>query len=183
MPSGEIAGEGPVVSIRPEGPADHAAIRAVDDAVFGQPAEGELVDALRRSAVFIPALSLVAEAEGGEIVGHVLFTRLKVVEEAVTHAALALAPMAVLPAWQGLGVGSALVRRGLADARGLGHSVVVVLGHPEYYPRFGFLRASRFDIRPPFDAPDEAFMVLGLRPRALDPVRGVVEYPPEFLAV
>lgn len=172
-----------MVSIRPERSADHAAVRAVNDAAFGQPAEGGLVEALRRSPVFIPELSLVAEAEDGAIVGHVLFTRLKVVEQAVTHAALALAPMAVLPAWQRRGVGSALVRRGLADARDLGHSVVVVLGHPEYYPRFGFLRASRFDIRPPFDAPDEAFLVLALRPGALDPVRGVVEYPPEFLAV
>jgi putative acetyltransferase len=173
----------PDVTIRPERPADHAAIRGVNDAAFGRTAEGMLVDALRRSPAFIPELSLVAEVEDGGIVGHILFTHLKVVGGNGSHPALALAPMAVLPASQRRGVGSALVRRGLADAERLGHRVVVVLGHPDYYPRFGFRPARPFGIESPFDAPEEAFLVLALRSGALDDVRGQVEYPPEFLAV
>jgi hypothetical protein len=72
------------------------------------------------------------------LIGHILFTRLAVADTSVRHCALALAPMAVLPAWQRRGIGSALIHRGLADARELGHKVVIVLGHPGYYPRFGF---------------------------------------------
>jgi len=170
------------LTIRPERPADEAAIRAVNDAAFGRGAEGALVDALRGSAAFVPELSLVAES-GADLIGHVLFTRLQIVEGSVSHPALALAPMAVQPSWQRRGVGSALVRRGLADARELGHGVVVVLGHPAFYPRFGFSPARPLGIRSPFDAPDEAFLVLALRPGALDGVRGEVRYPPEFLEV
>jgi putative acetyltransferase len=168
--------------IRPERPSDHDAIRAVNDAAFGQPAEGELVDALRQTAAFIPELSLVAE-QGTNLIGHILFTSLTVVEERAVHPALALAPMAVVPSWQRRGVGSALVRRGLQDARVLGHAVVIVLGHPHYYPRFGFRPARPLGIRSPFDAPDEAFLALELQPGALQAVHGEVKYPPAFLTV
>jgi CubicO group peptidase (beta-lactamase class C family)/predicted N-acetyltransferase YhbS len=171
------------VAIRSERPADEAAIRAVNEEAFGQAAEGRLVDALRGSPFFIRELSLVAEAAGGGIVGHILFTRLKIVSEDEVHPALALAPMSVRPAWQRQGVGSKLVRRGLVVARDLGHSLVVVLGHPSYYPRFGFRPASGFGVRPPFETSDEAFMALVLRPGNRDEFRGVVEYPPQFLDV
>lgn len=170
----------PGYTIRPERAADRAAIRELNDAAFGQTSEGELVDALRRGSTFIPELSLVAADSAGAIIGHILLTRISVGDGATVHPALALAPMAVLPAHQRRGVGSALVGRGLADARELGHSVVIVLGHSDYYPRFGFRPAARFGIRSPFEAPDEAFMVLSLRPGALDSVSGLVEYPPEF---
>jgi putative acetyltransferase len=174
----------PAVTIRPERAEDRDAIRAVNDAAFAQPAEGTLVDALRRGAAFIPALSLVAvDDRTGAIVGHILFTRLPIVDGAASYPALALAPMAVLPGRQREGIGSALVREGLAAARRLGHRVVVVLGHPEYYPRFGFLPARAYGIECPFDAPDEAFMALGLCEGALDETRGRPEYPREFLEV
>jgi putative acetyltransferase len=171
------------LTIRPERPADQAAIRSVNEAAFGGPAEGALVDALRVTSAFIPELSLVADDDTAGVVGHILFTRLRVVEGDVSRPALALAPMAVAPPRQRRGVGSALVRRGLAEAERLGHGLVIVLGHPDYYPRFGFRPARAFGIRSPFEAPDEAFLVLELRPGVLDGVRGVVEYPPEFLTV
>jgi len=88
--------------------------------------------------------------------------------------------MAVLPPYQKRGIGSALVRRGLENARDLGHRVVIVVGHPEYYPRFGFAPARPLGILAPFEVPSEAFMVLGLQPNALLGVQGQVEYPPEF---
>jgi putative acetyltransferase len=103
-------------------------------------------------------------------------------DEGRSHEALALAPMAVTPDLQRRGIGSALVRRGLDEARRLGHGVVIVLGHPEYYPRFGFTRGSAHGIRPPFEAPDDAFLVLELREGALARVRGEVDYPPELSA-
>lgn len=171
-----------MTTIRPEILADHPAIRRVNQEAFGRDAEAALVDALRRSPTFIPELSLVAEGESG-IVGHILFTRLVVRDGSVTHASLGLAPMAVRPGFQHQGVGSALVRNGLDAARRLGHRVVIVLGHPEYYPRFGFSPAGALGIRPPFDSRPEAFMALGLAPGAIDEIHGLVEYPPEFVEV
>ncbi len=88
--------------------------------------------------------------------------------------------MAVLPQCQNRGIGSALVRRGLEEARTRGHRLVIVVGHPEYYPRFGFIRAQPLGIRPPFEVPVEAFLALELQPEALHGIQGVVEYPPEF---
>jgi putative acetyltransferase len=170
------------VTIRTETPEDADAIHGVTREAFGREAEARLVDALRVGPAFVPELSLVA-VEGLEVVGHVLFTHLTVRDGSVSHPALALAPVSVRPGWQNLGIGSALVRQGLADARELGHRVVIVLGHPRYYPRFGFQPAQPLGILSPFDAAPEAFLVLGLQPGALEGVRGRVEYPPEFLEV
>ena len=170
-----------MTSIRPEAPGDRDPIYHLQCEAFGGEAESRLVDALRESAAFIPELSLVA-VESGEIVGHILFTRLTVEDERVSHPALALAPMGVLPARQNLGIGSALVRRGLEEARRLGHGVVIVLGHPEYYPRFGFRPAGALGIRSPFEAPPEAFLAMELSPGALSDVHGLVRYPPEFFS-
>ena len=100
--------------------------------------------------------------------------------ETAEFASLALAPMAVLPEYQNKGVGSQLVRTGLMQAGSMDHKSVIVLGHPEYYPRFGFAPASRWQIKPPFDVPDEAFMALELKEGALKDVCGVVEYPKAF---
>ncbi|MGH9321531.1 MAG: GNAT family N-acetyltransferase, partial [Vicinamibacteria bacterium] len=148
--------------IRAEEPRDREAIHRVNLEAFGQEEEANLVDALRRSKAFIPELSLVA-VSASDIVGHILFPRIVVKDSAVAHPALALAPMAVLPGFQNRGIGSALVERGLDRALALGDDLVIVVGHSEYYPRFGFVPAGPHGIRLPFPAPPEAFMVRELR--------------------
>jgi putative acetyltransferase len=123
------------VVIRPETSADHEAIRRVNLLAFGQDEEAHLVDVLREGGYV--RLSLVAE-QGGQIVGHILFSDLPIVTGAGTVSSLALAPMAVLPECQNQGIGSALVRRGLEVCREQGHQIVIVVGHPHFYQRFGF---------------------------------------------
>jgi len=170
-----------VVTIRPERPEDHDNVFRVHEEAFGRPNEGRLVQNLRRAPGFISELSLVAL--DGPVVGHILFTRITVRSGTVSHPALALAPMAVLPPFQRRGIGSCLIRQGLEDARAFGHHVVIVLGHPGYYPRFGFVPAEPLGIHAPFAVSGEAFMVLGLQPSALSGLQGEVEYPPEFAEV
>jgi putative acetyltransferase len=165
--------------VRGEQPQDREAIFRVNREAFGRETEARLVDALPRSEAFFPELSLVAVDEGG-VVGHILFTRIQIKTASGPVPALALAPMAVLPGLQRQGIGSALVQRGLEECRRRGEKLVVVLGHPEYYPRFGFVPAGPHGIRAPFPPPPEAFMVLELDPGALEGVSGEVAYPPEF---
>ena len=133
------------------------------------------MDALRDGGY--ARLSLVAE-EGGRVVGHVLFSDLPIVTQAGTLHALALAPVAVLPSRQRQGVGSLLVREGLRLCAEQGHRVVVVLGHPDYYPRFGFSARRAGRLKAPFSG--AAFMALELVPGALAGVTGEVRYPPPF---
>lgn len=168
-----------LLTIRPEQPTDHEQVFEVNQLAFGQPDEARLVQALRRSPAFIPDLSLVA-VENERVVGHLLLSRIAVRSSTTVHDALALAPMAVLPARQRMGIGSSLVKRSLADARHLGHRLVIVVGHPQYYPRFGFIPGEPLDIRLPFDVSPGAFMVFELAPNALAGVRGEVEYAREF---
>ncbi|MGH9900227.1 MAG: GNAT family N-acetyltransferase, partial [Pyrinomonadaceae bacterium] len=166
--------------VRPEGPEDFAAVRRVNEAAFGRPEEADLVDALRAAAR--PLLSLVA-VENNRVVGHILFSPVAIESgesESARSTALGLAPMAVLPEFQNRGVGSALVRRGLEECLRLGFPVVVVVGHPEYYPRFGFAPARPKGLDCEYPVPDEVFMVAELSPGALRGVRGVVKYRPEF---
>ena len=150
------------VRIRAEDPADPPGIRRVLEAAFGQPAEADLVDALRLAAR--PYLSLVAVL-GREIVGHIAFSPVTIGSEPPSDC-IGLAPMGVLPPVQRRGIGSDLVRAGLVECRRTGQSVVVVLGHPAYYPRFGFTPASRAGLRCEYPVPDEHFMVLELLPGA-----------------
>lgn len=168
--------------IRAETPDDAAAIAAVNREAFGQENESRLVESLRSSDAFLPELSRVAVLDG-RIVGHILFTRIAIRTERGQVPALALAPMAVVPEHQRQGIGSALVREGLETARKQGHAIVIVLGHPDYYPRFGFIPAATYGIRPPFEAPSEAFLACALQPGALEGIEGVVEYSPPFDAV
>ena len=163
--------------IRRERSGDAARIRAVNLAAFEGSAEADIVDRLR--AAHAPQLSLVA-AFGSEIVGHILFSEVTVGDERAATG-MGLAPMAVVPRHQNRGVGSALVRRGLEILRGEGCPFVVVLGHPGYYPRFGFVPASRYRIESEYEGvPDEAFMALELAPGGLEGVSGVARYRREF---
>ncbi|HYH64756.1 MAG TPA: N-acetyltransferase [Urbifossiella sp.] len=161
--------------VRDETPADHVAVRGVVRAAFGHDDEADLVDALRAGG-FVRA-AFVAEVNG-EVVGHVLFTRLPVETADGVVETLALAPMAVAPEWQRRGVGSDLIHAALAACRERGHRAVVVLGHVEYYPRFGFSSALAERLRSPFPGPH--FMALELVPGALDGVEGKVCYAPPF---
>lgn len=170
------------LTIRSESATDWEAIARVNELAFARPNEARLVEGLRRSPHFIPELSLVA-ALGDNVVGHILFTRVTVGRDENARAAISLAPMAVLPGHQRRGIGSALVRTGLEEARRLDHDVVIVVGHVDFYPRFGFVPASRAGIKAPFRVHDEAFMVCELRPGALEGMAGEVAYPPEFSKV
>ncbi|HEX8650143.1 MAG TPA: N-acetyltransferase [Pyrinomonadaceae bacterium] len=165
------------MNIRAEKPEDHLAVRQVNEQAFGRPDEAALVDALRKSAD--PHISLVAEV-GGRIIGHIFFSPVVIESEASVSTALGLAPMAVLPELQKQGIGSRLVRRGLDECRKIGHDVVVVLGHPEYYPRFGFVPSTRMGLRCEYPVAEEVFMVVELRAGALAGRTGVVKYHPEF---
>ncbi|MFG2292654.1 GNAT family N-acetyltransferase [Streptomyces sp. NPDC048603] len=160
---------------RPETPADTGAVRAVNLAAFGTPLEADLVDALRTDPSWLPGLSFVAEGPDGTVAAHALLTRCTV--DGVP--ALALAPVAADPAVQRSGAGSAVVRALLEAARERGEALVLVLGHPEYYPRFGFVPASRYGIRAPFEVPDEALMALVLDGSAAVPA-GTIAYPAPF---
>jgi len=164
-------------SIHPERPADRDAVFAVQRAAFGRDDEARLVDRLREAGA--ARISLVAE-RGGELVGHVLFSPVRVRGDGGEREAVGLAPVAVLPAHQRAGIGDALVRAGLEACRAAGHDLVFVLGHPSYYPRFGFERADARGLAWEHAGHEEAFLVLELAPRAWSGGRGVVSYHPEF---
>jgi putative acetyltransferase len=160
-------------TVRAEQPGDAAAIRRVHERAFGRANEAVLVDALRDAGAHV--VSLVAEDDDGAVVGHIVFSRVAVGDGG---GGLGLGPVAVVPERQGLGLGSLLVRRGLAECRRYGHGVVVVLGHPGFYSRFGFVPASTRGLRSEYNAPDDAFLVVELVPGALGELRGLVRYPP-----
>jgi len=168
------------IEIVEELPRHIDAVRRVNDAAFEQPDESQLIDALRHEQAV--TLSLVA-LDGEQVVGHVLFSPGTIDVDARLVDAVALGPMAVLPSHQHRGIGSQLVRRGLERIREQAHRIVFVLGHPTYYPRFGFHRASMFGVRCEYKAPDDAFMIMELRPGALKGVRGIARYHRAFETV
>lgn len=150
---------------------------AFADAEYSDNNEHNLVSRIRKSNVFVPELSLVAtDKDTSKILGHILLSKIKIGEAE----SLALAPVSVLPEYQSKGVGRLLITEALKEAKELGYNSVVVLGHPDYYPKFGFKKASSWGIKAPFEVPDEAFMAIELRDNALDGVSGVVEYPSAF---
>jgi putative acetyltransferase len=163
--------------IRPERPEDASPVRRVNELAFGQPVEADLVERLRQTCT--NSLSLVAE--DATMVGHILFTPVVVESAARRVLGMGLAPMAVVPDRQRQGIGSQLVRRGLDILRERGRPFVVVVGHPAYYPRFGFEPASRHGLASQWEGvPDAAFMVLILDVHAMAGVSGVAKYREEF---
>lgn len=168
------------VLIRPEIAADHAAVRNVNCQAFGGDAEAQLVDAVRAADLAI--VSVVAQLppeQGGEVVGYLLFSPVLIHASTGTVPALSLAPMAVLPEQQRRGIGTQLVAAGLNACRDAGHTAVLVLGHPDYYPRFGFSAALAEHLESPFGGGD-AWMGLELVPGVLQGLAGRVEYSPPF---
>lgn len=166
-----------VITIQQETKVDHKFVFEVHKQAFKREEEAILVDRLRISPAYIPPLSLVAIIDH-HIVGHILFTDIKINKKDV-HA-LALAPLSVLPGFQNQGIGGLLIKEGLSKAASIGYAAVIVLGHEHYYPKFGFVPASKWNIKAPFDVPDNVFMGMELFPGALDGVSGLVEYAPEF---
>lgn len=166
------------ICIRREAPSDQPAIHSVNCLAFGRDDESRLVDALRDGGY--QQISLVAELDG-QVVGHILFSDLPIITPAGLVLVLSLAPMSVLPAFQRRGIGSELVQTGLEACRQQGHRIVVVLGHPEFYPRFGFSSELAGRIESPY-AGGDSWMALELVPQALHDVSGCVEYPPPFSA-
>ncbi len=165
--------------IRRERPEDADAIFEVTFQAFAQDGEARLVNALRSDGDYLRELSFVA-VSGNRIIGHILFPPITIVSEVAETSALALAPLSVHQDFQCLGIGAALVEVGLGECRRLGHRIVIVVGHPAYYPKFGFSPARAFGIHAPFPCPDEAFMALPLAPGALDGIHGTVRYPLAF---
>ena len=167
------------ILIRRETPQDFNAVYQVVKEAFASAEhsdgdEQDLVCRLRKSAAFIPELSLVAETDGN-IIGFIMFTKLKV----GNTVQLALAPLAVLPSFQGNGVGGMLIQKGHQIAQRLSYELSILIGYPDYYARFGYEKATRFGLKSPFDLPEEVFMVRNLTDKPVQ-INGTVEYPKEF---
>jgi putative acetyltransferase len=167
-----------MIEIREERKEDCDAVRIVNDRAFGTPEEGRIINKLRE--VCQETLSLVA-VSGGKIVGHIFFSPVTVDHGDTRVIGMGLAPMAVLPEFQGKGIGSLLVKEGLRRIKETDCPFVIVLGHEHYYPRFGFQRASIYGLKSQWDGvPDEAFMVLVLNKSAAARISGVARYRSEF---
>ncbi|ANM29155.1 GCN5 family acetyltransferase [Acidobacteria bacterium Mor1] len=171
-------------TLRTETEPDHPRVAAIVEAAFrddphGDHTEHHLVARLRKAPGFIPDLSIVAEVDG-QLRGHILLTPIRIVDESREHPSLALAPVSVEPGHQSRGLGGALIEEAHRRALKSGHGSVVLLGHPAYYPRFGYRPAAEFGIVLPFEVPAEYCMAVELRAGALDGVAGTVRYPPEF---
>lgn len=166
------------ITIRKEEEKDYKQIYEVNKLAFQQEYESKLIEKIRKSENFIPELSIVAQIDD-RIVGHILFSKIKIIGDS-EYESLALAPMAVIPEYQKQGIGGKLIKKGLEVAKELGFDSVIVLGHKDYYPKFGFQKASKWNIKCPFEVPDEAFMAIELTEKALEGKAGTVEYPDEF---
>lgn len=162
--------------IRPETTADIAAIHALNEVAFPTNAEAGLVDRLRVLAE--PYIACVAVSDD-KTVGHIAYSPVTIDGDTSVHV-MGLAPMAVAPACQRNGIGSELVEAGICACRDAGVAALVVLGHPEFYPRFGFLPASNFGIGCEYDVPDEVFMAMELTAGSLAGRSGTIRYHPTF---
>ena len=168
-----------MLEIRPESPKEYPEVYNVNLRAFNKHIEPNLVKAIRKSENYIAELSLVA-VFNNKVVGHIMFSTITIETGNGNIPVLSLAPLAVLPDYQNRKIGSELIKKGLEECKRLGFKIVVLVGHPNYYPRFGFVPARSVGLEAPFEVPDEAFMVLELCPGALKNIKGTVKYPPEF---
>jgi putative acetyltransferase len=166
-----------LIEIRGEYPDDVAAVREVNRLAFGQEQESNIVDALRTNGAAL--LSLVATVDG-QVVGHIMFSPLTVAENVK---ALVLGPMAIAPEYQRQGIGTRLIEAGNRKIKDAGYPFIIVVGHAEYYPRFGFRRASEYGIKCEWDVPDEVFMLLVLNEAKMQGASGLAKYRHEFSTV
>ena len=169
------------ILIRKEEEKNYRNIYEVNKLAFGQENESKLVEKIRGGNNFIPELSLVAEIKGRTI-GHILFSKIKIIGSSIFET-LALAPMAVIPEFQRMGIGSELIKKGMEKAKEHGFNSIIVLGHKDYYPKFGLKKASKWNIKCSFEVPDEVFMAIELTEGALKDKAGTVKYPDEFIDV
>lgn len=153
--------------------------KAFEKEEYSDHKEQFLVERLRNSEAFIPELSIVAEIDN-KIVGHILFTKLEIKNDLKSFESLALAPVSVLPEFQGKGIGSKLILYGHEIAKSLDYKSVILLGHQDYYPRFGYELCEKYNIKMPFDVPAENCMVIALTEDGLKDVNGEVVYPKAF---
>lgn len=173
------------VIIRKENSSDHNWVielteKAFESLEISEHNEGKLVDKLRKAPTFIEELSLVAELNG-QVIGHILFTPVVIDKDQHQFQSLVLAPVSVLPEFQKMGIGSQLIIAGHQKARELGFQSVILIGHPEYYPRFGYKTASGWGLKVAMELPsDDVFMAVELTEGALSHVSGMVIFPPEF---
>ncbi|MDQ6421754.1 N-acetyltransferase [Paenibacillus sp. LHD-117] len=169
------------IIIRTETSKDIEQVFDVNRAAFGnRDDEAQLVERIRRSEQFVAQLSIVAERDG-DIIGHLLLSKAEVVDDESRHEVIVLAPIAVLPNVQKLGVGTRLIEEGLKRCKELGYGLVLLIGHPDYYPRFGFRPARSFGLElRQFEVPDDVFMVCELQENALRQIKGELRYPVSF---
>jgi putative acetyltransferase len=166
-----------LINIRSETNRDIDGIYHVNEQAFNRKTEADLVDNLRINKAI--TLSLIAEVEE-KIIGHILFSPVIVQPDQSDYNSVTLAPLAVLPACQHKGIGSQLIRTGLKECRLLGHDFVFLVGHPEYYPRFGFIQAKSKGLKCEFEAPDEAWMLVQLDKKTSIQTGGTVYFRTEF---
>ena len=172
------------VKIRQEKPADYKSVynlieKAFKNDKFSDHREQIIVERLRKSKSYIKEFSIVAEING-EVIGHILLTKIKINSKSKTNESLALAPVSVLPKFQLKGIGGMLINYAHNKAIELGYRSIIVLGHESYYPKFGYKRADVFNIQLPFEAPKENCMAIELVDKGLVGIAGIVEYPIEF---
>ena len=172
------------IAIREEKYSDHKSVMGLIEKAFRSMEKSDhreqfLVERLRKSEAFIPELSLVAEFEN-EIIGHILLTKIEIVDGDKSSESLALAPVSVLPEYQNRGIGGKLILAAHQKARDLGYQSIVLLGHPEYYPKFGYQPAKKIDINLPFAVDEGNCFVIELVENGLNEVSGLVKYPQEF---
>jgi len=170
-----------MIAIRSENPKDYDVIYEINKQAFNGEIEAKLINTIRNSNNFIPDLSLVA-LKDKKIVGHILLSQAKIKNKEAEKPILILAPIAVLPEFQRQGIGSLLVKTGLEKCKNLNHNIIVLVGYPDFFSRFGFLPARNKGLEPSLkgDIPDEAFMVCELEKDVLKRIKGLVEFPSYF---